>query len=1307
MQSIKYFAVLLAFASSTVSGCGWFAADQSLRLTEEVPGLPTPNEPGSLNVPPVELPELTPGEDKVQLASGDFIRLRYSKGRALLPVEGLISGAGFDRIQANAALLNLSMAEKQNEMAGILRTVVSKINAQVQLQDVFYSAEVGYFSAWVAAAEYSLLSNVRDIPLDVVLAPVLSGKAQPHSLKGAFPRPPFANPQFRDFSGMERMRVSEFLSQVKGELNGHSPNGSRVRVGVTDTGVTYGHPAFQNRETGLSRVEYMKDFTAEGAGFVTPKAKIKVERSLTGSGRRTSQMIPVTVTAEYLEPDFLAELGSGEPDNIGYRTITDEVFLLPKALVEALEAPDTPVRLGVLQEKAFANRQDQVDINGNGKTDDEFFFFHVPASGRRVEKVWIDWSGTGNFRASRSLRDFNQSGDVQEVVSEKVGVSIEKTQLRAGGFDSEPKQFTRIAIVGFDPGNHGSHVSGIIGASSVISNAANETLARGVAPGVRLMVNRVCSNNSGCNATRAIIDLAQNGAKVINMSLGGLSSENDGYSVQETIINRLTEMYDVLFVISAGNSGPGRQTVGSPSTAKHALSVAATATPSMILNQYNWLPSLSGSLDSEELNDDFVMYFSSRGPSAAGGFKPNISAPGTQLSTVQLNSAPGFRAGSDVYWGTSMAAPAAAGAAALLIDAALAFNEQNPQAQIPTDSLTIRRVLLDSAKSFRVTSLNPHTGEAKKGIYTWIDQGYGMVSLPNAWRLLKEKASIRLQSGVTIEGAHGEKLTARLNYEPMVLKTMPNGLQYNGKKTFKVEDENNSKITGRKFGRGLWLSENETDSVFEVHFSRTLNLKDKGSPEVGRLLRELNTSAETFELETVFYGSHIAWLKVGVPQTSQCDDDSIAESGFLTLIGSGAVVNPVEEQPTSPLTPLRASSLFVCLKKTEFAKLPPGDHGAIIRAYKVSEGSRDVIASFEIPVYVTIPHHSATKQAKFVELSEVGSFMVNRHYVRIPEGVSVLEVSAEVPEKTTNEQCSSVRLMVLAGANTAEPSELDGLSGLARSCSANGTPSGKNLTARLSQLNPKAGLWDVHVFGRFQFPLSRYTLKIDYATFEDIAPINGSANSIASGDFQVRLKESTFDAVPDISKSTIKLTSWLGRTHHEILEDSGLNLIQSAAGSTARTYATNVKQVTIKTTSLISGLDIDLFVDSCADSELKNCERIAQSGNPAAEELVTFVPESGRFYAVRIDPYDVPVQSARYTVTEVITPENEVGQLSVSATSEAGDVFDFKYQFETQQSKLLSDSLFTSGNYEVLGECVLANTSGVTLVKVPVHVLGE
>lgn len=1308
MLSFPSFAIVTAVASLSIFvGCSWLNPEQSLRLADDVPGLPPNSDPGRLTVPAQELPPIAAGDDRIALSSGDFIPLRYSLGRPMLPVEALVSADGFDRLQANAAMLKMSAKEKHEELKQVLRGLVQKIDVHAPMHDVFYAPEIGYFSGWIAASDYAELKNVQGLPVGVTLAPATRGQARPHSVTSNHPTPPLAAAPFRELSGLERMGVSEFLALAQADL-GTIPKGSRVRVGVTDTGITLAHPAFRNETDGGSRVEFMKDFTTEGAGYISPQAKIKVERSLTARGRRTSQLIPVTISAQLLTPDALDEMSTENNGQLPFRTITDEVFLLPKALVEKLEEPQTQVRLGVLQEASFANDSDQVDINGNGKTDDEFYFFHVPASGRRVENVWIDFSATGHFRGSRALRDFNETGDAQDVMSEKIGVSLEALELKSGGSDAQELNLTRVSLVGFDPGNHGSHVAGIIGAGSTFSNVDSSALARGVAPAARLMMNRVCSNNGGCSATRAIIDLAKNGAQVINMSLGGLRQENDGYSVQETVINRLTELYDVLFVISAGNSGPGRQTVGSPSTARHALSVAATATPAMILSQYNWLPQLPGAPIENQSDDDFVMYFSSRGPSAAGGFKPNISAPGTQLSSVQLNAAPGFRAGLDVYWGTSMAAPAAAGAATLLIDAALAYNEKNPAAPLPTDALTIRRVLLDSARAFRVTSLNTRTGEATQGIYTWIDQGYGMVSLPNAWRLLKAKGGTPMNTGVTLRVSEQDSRPARLDYKPIVLKTMPNGLTYKGQKTFQVTAEDGNTVAARQFGQGLWLSETETDTVFEVHFSRTLSLKDKGHPDVGRMLRELNTSAEQFELETVYYGSHVEWLKIGVPQTAQCADRSVPENKRLTLIGSGAIENSVEEGPTSPLTPLRASSLFVCLKKTEFAGLPPGDHGALIRAYRVSDGQRDVVSSFEIPVYVTVPHHSASRQAQFAQQGDVGSFMVDRHYVRVPEGVSVLRVSAEVPEKTAENNCSSVRLMVLAGLNTAEPDELGGMSGLAQNCTANGTATNKNLVARMSQLNPQAGVWDIHVFGRFQFPLSHYKLSFDYATFDDIAPINGTAATISAGNFGIRLRESTFDAVPDEAKSTIQLTSWLGRTHHTAEKDSKITAIPSALGETARRYGDNVRRVTISTTSVVPGLDIDLYVESCTDEQLTDCERVAQSGQANAEERVSFEPAHERYYVVKIDPYDVPVDTARYTVTELIsTPDAETGRLGIVTTAEDTNAFQVNYRFDTTQSKLLAGELFRSGKYEISGECRIANASGVTLAQIPVHVLSE
>ncbi|MEN9530378.1 MAG: hypothetical protein RI932_2251 [Pseudomonadota bacterium] len=1292
------------------AGCHLLGSPQNPELAAPVPGLDPQPQPGRANLPEVPLPPLKMGEDRIRVSSNSFVPVRYAAGRALIPVEGVLVDSGFVRTQANASLARLSDSEKQLQMHKFLSRVVDVIGLEVALSDVFVAPDVGYFSAWVAVQEYPQLKNLSRLPIDVKIAPILQAEMRPHNTVGLESPALGSKPSFADFSGIERMGVSTFARQVKGEL-GLEPTGQRVKVGVTDTGVTHAHPAFLSKTTGKSRVIYMKDFTSEGAGYVSSLAKISVQRQAEGRRASSSAMIPVSVNAEYLASDALQKISSGEQNSLPFNNITDEVFLLPKELVELLEAPETKVRLGVVSELSFASKDEDVDVNGNGKTDDSFYFFHVPANGRRAEKVWIDFSGTGNFNASKSLRDFNVSGDVQDVLSERIGLSFTEMEV------SPPKQtdvnysLKKVALVGFDPGNHGSHVAGIIGAAKTLSNDKDSTLARGVAPDANLMVNRVCSNNSGCNATRAIIDLAQNGARIINMSLGGLTSDNDGFGVQETIINRLTELYDVLFIISAGNSGPGRQTVGSPSTARHALSVGATATPNMILRQYNWLGSGAPADVSEKSDDDFVMYFSSRGPSAAGGFKPNISAPGTQLSVIQLNSAQGSRAGTDIYWGTSMAAPAAAGAAALLLDAALAFNEKYPNRPLPTDALTLRRVLMDSARPFQVSSFNPATGASRKGIYSWIDQGYGMVSLPSAWELLKKKSALALDTGVAVAEASGAKRAVTPDYQVRVLRTMGNGKKYDGSQSFKTGSLMGEESSERKFGQGIWLNPSEADKLVEVHFSRKLPLKATAEKIVGDLLRQLNTSAESFELETIYYGSRTEWLKVGVPQSAQCDEDTTPTNNTLTLIGSGALETPVSAEPGPALNPLRASSLFVCLKKSAFAELVPGDHAALIRAYRVVDGQRDVLASFEVPVYMTVPHHSAALQAKFSVQRQIKSFMVDRHYVRVPAGVSVLRVALEVPvnDSVNQSRCSAASLMVLKGNNTSSPGDLAGSGGVALNCTSAGAAApGNRRVAKFTEMNPNAGIWDIHVLGRFQFPISSYKLDIDYATFADIAPINLTPNTIASGAFDAVLKESTFDAEPDTAKSEIRLASLLGRTKHEIGKDSGLTVVPSAAGQLARTYAADAGTVTITTTSIVAGLDIDIYVDECQDPELKNCKQVAESGNAGSEERAVFLPFAGKFYAVRVDPYEVPAQSAQFSATEIINaPLPEAGRLKVIAQEGTPSAFKVEYGFDATTSKLLQDDLFRSGKYEILGECKLANPSGLTLVKVPVHVLAK
>ncbi|MPY46468.1 S8 family serine peptidase, partial [Streptomyces phyllanthi] len=204
-----------------------------------------------------------------------------------------------------------------------------------------------------------------------------------------------------------------------------------------------------------------------------------------------------------------------------------------------------------------------------------------------------------------------------------------------------------------DVDGHGTHVAGIIGGTGAASDGKYE----GVAPGVEILSGRVLSGPLG--QLSHIIDgmewAADEGVDIVNMSLGS-SVPTDGTDPWSLATDALLAQ-GVLPVVSAGNSGPGSFTVSPPSAAAGALAVGAAG------------------------GDDAVASFSSRGP-LFGNYtvKPNLKAPGVAVTAARA-------AGTDIgdidpegpqgpvdenytrLSGTSMAAPAVAGAAALVMQA--------------------------------------------------------------------------------------------------------------------------------------------------------------------------------------------------------------------------------------------------------------------------------------------------------------------------------------------------------------------------------------------------------------------------------------------------------------------------------------------------------------------------------------------------------------------------------------------------------------------------------------------------------------
>ena len=660
------------------------------------------------------LPNTTPVNGSLNYLGG-VISTQTIAGELFIPVEAALSDGDFKQMTQSAASEGLSSTERTSLIGKVLSENITKISKKVPLLAVKVRPEVGFFTALLPLDSFQEIHKVEGLTHQILMNPVVSVLSPRSTLELAHPTSQIelglfsdrtVNPNNSDprinttgFSGLERIGLEDFERKVKKDL-GETVDGSSVKVGVTDTGITFNHPSFFDA-AGKSRIDYMKEFTPEGTIYFGNNSTLLVREATEAevpAGSLASEVLILNGT--YLATPVGRELPKPE----SFKEIKDQVILVSAELRSALMDPTSAARISALSEASFAEAGgEKVDLNKNGKTEDNLWVIILPSKDKLEQsRLFVDVSGRADFRKSTGVSDWNATKQSIKIFAEEIGFELKKVSLvDASGATS---QHTAASIVGFDPGNHGSHVAGIIGGRKTIANDSDDTKARGVAPNTRLMMNRVCANNGGCTATEAFVDLAQNGAELVNMSLGGLSPFNDGYGVQEIMVNRASQLYNSLFMISAGNSGPGRQTVGSPSTADKALSIGATATRSMIERQYQW-PGSGKTPTSNGKDSDFMLFFSSRGPSAAGGFKPNISAPGTQLSAIQLNAANGARAGLDVYWGTSMAAPTATGAVALLIDAAKKYNAKFPNTKLPIDPSTLHRVLMKSAKGFDVKTM--------------------------------------------------------------------------------------------------------------------------------------------------------------------------------------------------------------------------------------------------------------------------------------------------------------------------------------------------------------------------------------------------------------------------------------------------------------------------------------------------------------------------------------------------------------------------------------------------------------------------
>jgi subtilisin family serine protease len=349
-----------------------------------------------------------------------------------------------------------------------------------------------------------------------------------------------------------------------------------------------------------------------------------------------------------------------------------------------------PVFGGLLLERRLG-AMPAADVNGDGDRADS-----VALVVARATDGWFllaDVDGDGSLAGESPVRDFAHAGDTFAFGPLTLAANLDDV----GG---EP-----VLDLVFDTSGHGTHVAGIAAGHNLFGVEGFD----GLAPGAQLLGLKIANNaRGGISVTgsmaRAMEFAAEFAARramplVLNLSFGVGNEDVRVQPAIDSIIDAFALRHpDVVFVISAGNDGPGLSTVGFPGSADFALSTCALF-PGVFAQPPN---------AAAPPVDDVLGWWSARG----GVFqKPDLCVPGVAFSNV-----PPWQTGEEVSGGTSMAAPQLAGIAALLRSALLGGG-------LAADAATIGAALRATAR--------PLAGA------TWIDAGAGVPDVGAAFRWLR------------------------------------------------------------------------------------------------------------------------------------------------------------------------------------------------------------------------------------------------------------------------------------------------------------------------------------------------------------------------------------------------------------------------------------------------------------------------------------------------------------------------------------------------------------------------------------------
>ncbi|MFF9074315.1 S8 family serine peptidase [Streptomyces sp. NPDC014872] len=605
------------------------------------------------------------------------------------PVKSAAEDASKDKLGANDAEILAKAKAKGEKNITMMVATAPGATAQVaeQLDAVKGSVlgraydKLGYVRATVptASAEATIkaaskLSSVHGIDLKQEIklddpTPAgdrAAGASARTKATGSHPAPDKKTPAKNPYNPSFETGAVDFVEQHP------RADGRGITIGILDSGVDLGHPALQKTTTGERKiVDWVTatDPVSDGDG-----TWLRMTDSVSG-------------------PSF---------------TYQGRTYKAPKG----------DYRISLFAEAATKGGDMAGDLNRDGDTTDVWAVLYDPATG----DVRVDLNDNADFTDDATLKPYKEKhqvsyfgkDDPRTDVAERIPFTVETRKNVVYNAAGATADFVNIGVI---ESEHGTHVAGITAANGLFGGKMN-----GAAPGAKIVSSRACTWSGGCTniaLTEGMIDLVVNrGVDVVNMSIGGLPPLNDGNNARAELYKRLVDIYGVQLVISAGNDGPGVNTIGDPGLADHVISVGAS------ISKETWAANYGSNVTKKY----DMMPFSSRGPREDGGFTPTLTAPGAAINTTQtwLPGGPvkeagySLPAGYSMLQGTSMASPQAAGATALLLSAAKQKHIELPPADL-------RTALTSSAT--HIKDVPAHA------------QGSGLIDIVGAWKLIEKQGT--------------------------------------------------------------------------------------------------------------------------------------------------------------------------------------------------------------------------------------------------------------------------------------------------------------------------------------------------------------------------------------------------------------------------------------------------------------------------------------------------------------------------------------------------------------------------------------